>query len=91
MTLLNILLMIIALWGFAYTLYCQTKARANISKEKLANLKDPRRTLKGPMPPKTILTTEGLKYYRGYYIGTALFAICILAILLINTLTGITS
>ena len=85
MTLLNLLLIIAALSGFAYTFYCQNKARAHISREKLARLKNPRGALKTPLPPKTILTDEGLKYYRGYYIGMGVFAVCIVLTLIINT------
>ena len=85
MTFLNMLLIVGALCGFAYTFYCQTKARAHISREKLARVKDPRRVLKAPLPPKTILTDEGLKYYKGYYIGMGVFVVCIVLALLINT------
>ena len=85
MALLNLLLIFAALGGFAYTFYCQNKARAHISREKLASLKDPRRALKGPLPPKTLLTDEGRKYYNGYYIGMGVFAVCIVLALIINT------
>jgi hypothetical protein len=85
MALLNLLLIVAALGGFAYTFYCQNKARANISREKLARLRDPRRALKGPLPPKTVLTDEGLKYYKGYYIGMGVFAVCIVLALVMNT------
>ena len=87
MRLLNFLLIVAALCGFAYTFYCQTKARGNISREKFARAKDPRRALQGPLPPKTILTDEGLKYYRRYYVGMGVFAVCIIIMLLITALS----
>ncbi len=86
MALLNILLIVAALWGFAFTLYCQTKARGYISREKLKRVKNPRRALKVPMPPRAILEGEGLKFYKGYYFGISLFAICIILLLVINSL-----
>jgi hypothetical protein len=87
MSFLNMLLIVGALCGFAYSSYCQTKARAHISREKLARLKDHRSVLKA-LPPKTILTEEGLKYYKGYYIGIGAFVVCIALILLSTALSG---
>jgi hypothetical protein len=86
MSFLNMLLIVGALCGFAYSSYSQTKARAHISREKLELLKDRRSALKA-LPPKTILTDEGLKHYRGYYIGMGVFVVCIVLIFLITALS----
>ena len=87
MRLLNFLLIAAALFSFAYTFFCQTKTRANISREKLSRVKDPGSVLKGPLPPKTVLNDEGLKYYRRYYMGMGIFALCIVIMLLMTALS----
>ena len=75
-----------SLIGFAYGFYCQTKARGHISREKLATLKDISVVARGPMPPKEILSDEGLKYYRGFQIGAAIFIGSIVLLLILSKL-----
>lgn len=87
MRLLNFFLIVAALGSFAYTFFCQTKARGNISREKLARVKNPRRVLQGPLPPKTVLNDEGLKYHTRYYIGMGVFILCIAIILVMTALS----
>jgi hypothetical protein len=77
-------LLAIALSGFAYGFYCQTRARNYISREKVSELKDLSKLATGPMPPKEILSEEGLRYYRGFTIGLVVFLVCIFLLLLIH-------
>jgi len=51
---IKIILIAIALGGFAYGFYSQTQARKYISKEKIAKLKDTSIIANGPMPPKAM-------------------------------------
>ena len=87
MRLLNFFLIVAALASFAYTFFCQTKARGNIDREKLGRVKNPRNALKGPLPPKTVLNDEGIKYHTRYYIGMGVFIICIAVILVMTALS----
>ena len=86
MLILKGLVLIIGIAGLLYGLYCQTKARQNISREKLATLKDTSRVATGPMPPKKILSDEGLKYHRGFNVGVAIFIASILVLFIISKL-----
>jgi hypothetical protein len=76
------LLLVTALCGFIYGFYCQTKARKYISKEKISALEDISILAHGPMPPKEVLSNQGLKYYQGFQVGMAFF-VCSLIILVI--------
>ncbi len=77
-----------ALGGFVYGFYCQTMARRHISKKKLVRLEDPSILATGPMPPKQILSEEGLKYHRGFMIGMGLFAVGIITLIITMELSG---
>jgi hypothetical protein len=62
--------------GFAYSLYNQIQARRHISKDKIAKFKDiPIFEYRPSMPPKERLSDEGLKYYKGFNVGMAIFVI----------------
>ena len=88
MLILKSVVLAIGLGGFFYGLYCQTKARRFISREKLANLQDTSIVATGPMPPKEILSDEGLTYHRGFQIGVAIFAGSIVLLLILSKLFG---
>ena len=85
---IKIILLAIALGGFACGFYCQTKARRCISKEKILNLKDTSVIARGPMPPNEILNDEGQKYYKGFCIGIAVFVGSIIVLLITTKLLG---
>ena len=85
---IKIILLAMALGGFIYGFYCQTKARKCISKEKISNLKDTSVIARGPMPPKEILNEEGQKYYKGFCIGAAIFIGSIIMLLITTKLFG---
>ncbi len=84
MNTLRVVLIIIAILGFMYGFYCQTKARKCISKEKLKEISDTSILATGPMPPKEILNEEGLKYNQGFRIGAAIFIVSILLLSLLS-------
>jgi len=73
MNLLQIIFLALSLGGFSYGFYCQVKARKCISKEKIQELKDTSIIASGVMPPKEIISDEGLKYCRGFNLGVAIF------------------
>jgi len=77
-------MIIIAISGFVYGFYCQTKARKCISKERLKEIKDTSILATGPMPPKEILNEEGLKYHKGYCMGAAIFVASLLLLSLLS-------
>ena len=70
---IKILFLVTAIGGFIYGFYCQMQARKYISKEKIMHLKDTSKIATGPMPPKEILSDEGLIYYKGFKIGVGVF------------------
>ena len=72
MSLLEGIVLVVSLGGFAYGLYCQCKARHFISKDKIVKLEDTAIIANGPMPPKEILSDEGLKYEKGFSLGASI-------------------
>jgi len=84
MTNFELIILILGLNGFAYGFYCQVKARNYISKEKIAQLKDVSIIATGPMPPKEILSDAGLKYHKGFCIGSAMFVASILLLMILK-------
>ena len=73
MNVAQIIFLVISLSGFSYGLYCQFQARKYVSKEKIQQLKDTSMVASGVMPPKEIISEEGLKYYKGFILGAFLF------------------
>ncbi|HLG22622.1 MAG TPA: hypothetical protein VI382_07380 [Candidatus Manganitrophaceae bacterium] len=88
MLIVKVIILLIGLSGFGYGFYCQIKARQHISRDKLANLKDVSVVATGPMPPKAILSEEGLKYHFGFRIGVAIFCSSIILLLILSKLYG---
>ena len=84
MNALRVVLIIIAISGSIYGLYCQAKARKCISKEKLKELNDTSILATGPMPPKEILNEEGLRYNQGFRMGVAIFIASLLLLSLLS-------
>jgi hypothetical protein len=78
----------IGLAGFAYAFYCQTKVRRHISREKVAKLEDVSILATGPMPPKEIISDEGLKYHRGFRIGSAMFVVSLILLMALSQVSG---
>jgi hypothetical protein len=88
MLIVKAVVLLVGLIGFAYGFYCQVKVREHISREKLATLKDTSVVATGPMPPKEILSDEGLKYHRGFQFGVAIFGGSIALLLILSKLFG---
>ena len=91
MTKFELIIFIFGLSGFACGFYCQFKARNYISKEKIAQLKDISIIANGPMPPKEILSDEGLKYYKGFCIGATIFVASMLLLTLLKAVNPVTA
>ena len=72
--------------GFAYGFYSQSQALKYISKEKINQLKDVSRIASGPMPPKEILSEEGQRYHKGFYAGLVIFAVSLIALLMLTAI-----
>ena len=85
---INIVLIVIALIGFAYSFYSQVQARKHICKEKISKLDDTSIITSGVMPPKEILNETGLKHHKGFNIGAAIFIACIILLSVSNYLSG---
>lgn len=81
---IKIILIATALSGFVYCFYSQIQARKYISKEKIAELKDTSIIANGPMPRKEILSEEGQKYHKGFCIGSAIFIMSLIALVIIT-------
>ena len=86
MNLFQVFLLVVALLGFGYGGYCQAKARKCISKDKIQQLEDTSIIANGPMPPKEILNEEGLRYYKGFCIGSGIFIGCLILLVIVSKL-----
>jgi hypothetical protein len=80
----QIFLTTVALFALVFGFYCQTRARSHISKEKLADITDTRLAARGVMPPKELLSEEGVKYHKGFCIGAGVFVVCVILTALIS-------
>ena len=78
------LIFIQSLVAFGFTVYCWTKARQHISREKLASLEDTSHSARGLMLAKEVLDEVGLKYYRSFRIGAALFIVSLLVLFVLR-------
>lgn len=73
-----------ALVAFGFSFYCWTKARRHISPEKLASLGEASSVTPGLKLAKKALDEVGLKYYRGFRIGAALFIVSLLVLFILR-------
>ena len=78
------LIFIQALAAFGFSFYCWTKARQHISREKLASLGESSSSTPGLKLAKKALDEVGLKYYRGFRIGAALFIVSLLVLFVLR-------
>ena len=63
----------IMLLGFAVAFYIQYRLHKHVSREKLLQVQDVTLLWKNSVPPKEILTDEGLRLYRYFQIGGGVF------------------
>ena len=78
------LVFIQAIVAFGFTFYCWTKARQHISREKQASLGEASSAIRGLRLAKEILDEVGLKYYRAFRIGAALFIVSLLVLFILR-------
>jgi hypothetical protein len=83
--LVDVVLLSIALSSWGYGFFYQTKARGFISREKLKEVSDVSILATGPMPPKGILSEEGLEFRKRSIRGATIFVLCVLLLMLLHS------
>lgn len=82
---LSILFIISAICGITYSVFCYLAVHRCVDKNKRLSLNSQNKNTDSALiPPKEILTAQGIKYYNGFFLGTQIALISIILLILFS-------